>query len=211
MKVLTEVREAAFDDIEDVARIHKARFGGPEYTLGQYSMSLVRGFYASFLGRCVFLVHPSDRGVDGFIVGGGPEDIYGAQRAFVRKHFVRCCLETSLHPRLWRAAYRFMQRSYLPQPTKIVELLMPNLAKLLSLAVDKAAEGSGTAAVMVKAFESRIWDRCPGYTLSVLKANQQAVRFYEKLGLTIVVDAYPRSFILQKIFDPSGGSRPQEP
>ena len=49
-------------------------------------MSLIRKFYTAFLGRCVFLVHVSDRGIDGFVVGGGPEKIAAAQRAFVRKN-----------------------------------------------------------------------------------------------------------------------------
>ena len=211
MRRITEVRPATYDDIEDIARIHKARFGGPEYTLGQYSYSLVRGFYASFLGRCVFLVHCSDCGVDGFVVGGAPAEVSAAQRAFVRNNLVGCCLETLLHPRLWRAAYQFVRRSYLPQPTKFVEILAPDLPKLLSIAVDEAAQGSGAGAALVKAFESSISPRYAGYTLSVLKGNAQAVRFYEKLGLTIVVDAFPRSFIFYKEFGPSGDCDQQEP
>ncbi len=206
-----EIRAATQDDMGDVARIHKARFGGQEYTLGQYSTSLVRGFYASFLGRCVFLVHTSDRGVDGFVVGGGCGEVAGAQRAFVRNNLVRCCLETLGHPSLLRAGYNFIRRSYLPQPSKFLKVLAPNLPKLLSIAVDEAAQGSGAGAALVKAFESCIAGRYPGYTLSVLKTNAQAVQFYEKLGLTIVVDAFPRSFVFYKDFGPHGDRSPQKP
>ena len=211
MMGVAQVRAATRDDIGDVARIHKARFGGEEYTLGQYSLSLISEFYASFLGRCVFLVHVSERGVDGFVVGGGVEEVASAQRAFVRSNLVRCCWETLRHPRLWRAAYHFVRRSYLPQLEALAEIITPKLPKLLSIAVDQAAEGSGAATALVKAFESSISGCYAGYTLSVLKTNQQAVRFYEKLGLTIVVDSFPRSFIFQKDFESPADGSPQEP
>ncbi len=211
MNGITKIRPATQDDIRDVARIHKARFGGFEYTLGQYSISLISKFYASFLGRCVFLVHVSDRGIDGFVMGGGPEEISAAKRAFIWNNLARCCWETLLHPRLWYAAYHFVRRSCLPQPTKFEEILAPNLPKLLSIAVDTAAEGSGTATVLVKAFESSIYDRCTGYTLNVLKTNAHAVRFYEKLGLKIIVDAFPRTFVFHREFGPPVDRSPQGP
>ena len=50
--------------------------------------------------------------------------------------------------------------------------MTPNLPKLLSIAVDEAAEGSGAATALVKAFEASICDRYAGYTLSVLKSNR---------------------------------------
>ena len=210
-KRIVGVRAATQDDVAVVARIHKARFGGLEYTLGQYSIGLIREFYAAFLGRSAFLVHVSNCGVDGFLVGGTPQQVAAAQRAFVRNNLVRCCLETLSHPRLWRAAYHFIRRSYLPQPIKFVEILAPNLPKMLSIAVDEAATGSGAAGALVKAFELSICGRHPGYILSVLKTNRRAVRFYEKMGMQIIVDTFPRSFILQKEFEAPDDDTPQEP
>ena len=75
--------------------------------------------------------------------------------------------------------------------------------------MDKIAEGSGAAAALVKAFESSISSRYRGYTLSVLKTSRRAVRFYEKLGLTIVMDAFPRSYVFLKVFDPPGDDQSQ--
>ena len=211
MRGITEVRAAVRDDLADVARIHKARFGTHDYTLGQYSNSLIREFYASFLGRCLFLVHVSDRGIDGFVVGGMREDLFRVQRSFVLNNVGRCCLETLLHPRLWTAIYRAVRRIFALQPTQLVEFLTPDLPRLLSIAVDESAQGRGVAAALVTAFESSICNRYDGYTLSVLKTNQHAVRFYEKLGLTIMVDAYPRSFVFQKTFPPRDAGSSQEP
>ena len=82
MSAFTEVRGATRDDVVAVARIHKARFGTADYTLGQFSFSLIGKFYAAFLGRCVFLVHVSDGRIDGFVVGGLPSEIFAVQRRF---------------------------------------------------------------------------------------------------------------------------------
>jgi ribosomal protein S18 acetylase RimI-like enzyme len=211
MSAFTEVRGATRDDVVAVARIHKARFGTADYTLGQFSFSLIGKFYAEFLGRCVFLVHASDGRIDGFVVGGLPSEIFAVQRRFSFKHLPQCGLEVLCRPHLWPAAYRFIRRSFLPQPTKFVHILAPHLPRLLSIAVDEAAQGGGVAAALVRAFESSICRRHAGYTLSVLKTNQRAVRFYEKLGLEIVVDALPRSFVFQKQFEPSDNGRSPEP
>ena len=207
----TEVRGATRDDVIAVAKIHKARFNTADYTLGQFSFSLISKFYGEFLGRCVFLVHVSDGRIDGYVVGGLGSEIFAVQRRFSLKHLPQCCWETLCRPHLWSAAYRFLRRSFLPQPTKFVEILAPHLPRLLSLAVDEAAQGSGAAAALVKAFEASICRRYAGYTLSVLKTNLQAVRFYEKLGLEIIVDAFPRSFVFQKQFEPSVERKSREP
>ena len=203
------VRSATRDDLSDVARIHKARFGNLDYTLGQYSFSLITKFYASFSGRCVFLVHVSAGKVNGFLVGGPLAEVYRAQRAFVRSHLLQCCFETALHPRLWRAAGRFIRRSFLPQPMNFVPILAPNLPHLLSMAVDEAAEGTAAATALVKCFEAEISGEYPGYMLSVLKDNPRAIRFYKKLGLRVVVDAFPRTLLLQKDFAASDDTVPR--
>jgi ribosomal protein S18 acetylase RimI-like enzyme len=197
-----DVRDAARDDVWDVAGIHKARFTGPEYALGQYSRWLIAKFYASFLDRCVFLVHVSGERVDGFLVGGPREAIFAAQRAFVRRHAARCCLETLIHPGLWFAAYHFLRRSFLPQSVRLASVLAPHLPRLLSMAVDNDVEGTGVGLSLVRAFESRICVRYSGYVLSVLKTNQRASRFYERLGMRLVAAGRAKSNVFQKDFAP---------
>lgn len=209
MKRRTEFRAATQDDIKEIARIHKQRFDTPEYTLGQFSVSLIGAFYRSLLGRCTFLVHVFDDQVDGFLVGGLQEEIYAAQRAFVSRHLVRCCLETMLHPRLWRAAYSFVRRSFLPQPAKFLPILAPNLPRVLSFAVGESAENT-VAFSLLRAFESTIRGRYAGYTMSVLKTNRTALQFYERLGIQIIVNAFPRSFILHREFPPSRDDCPRQ-
>lgn len=205
------VRAAKRDDLRDVARIHKARFCTPDYTLGQYSVSLISKFYALFLDRCVFLVHVSDRGVDGFVMGGEREELYGVEHAFMRNNLARCCLETLLRPRLWPAAYGTLRKLFRSQAKGPVQQPGPALPRLLSIAVDKSAEGSGAAAALVAAFESSISSRHAAYELSVVKTNRQAVRFYEKLGLSLVPSASPKYFTFRREFKPPRDSSPQEP
>ena len=202
MRGITGVREATLDDVGDVARIHKARFSSPELTLGQFSVSLISKLYASFLGRYVFLVHVSERGVNGFLVGGGREELFNAERAFIRNNLLHCCAETLLHPHLWPALFRSVRKIFLPRTIDFVRPLAPRSPRLLSLAVDEAAQGSGAATALVKAFEAKISTCHPGYWLTVNKTNHRAVRFYERMGMMIVVDAFPTSFMFQKEFEP---------
>ena len=72
--LILQVRPAMTDDLGEVARIHKHRFSDDEYTLGQYSLPMIRAFYRHFLDRCVFLVHVSEHGMDGFVLGGGTKE-----------------------------------------------------------------------------------------------------------------------------------------
>ena len=208
MTGLANVRAATPDDIRDVARIHKARFCGPSLTLGHFSVSLISKFYRSFLGRYVFLVHTSERGVDGFVLGGEREELFSAKRTFIFSNLGRCCWEIVLHLHLWPAVFHFIRRFFIPQEKDFVRPLAPDLPRLFLLCVAKAAEGSGAATALVKAFESVISSRYAGYWLTVSKSNHRAVRFYQRLGLTVVVDAFPRGFMFQKEFEPSGEVSP---
>ena len=103
----------------------------------------------------------------------------------------------------------FIRRSFLPQPMNFVPILAPNLPHLLSMAVDEAAEGTAAATALVKCFEAEISGEYPGYMLSVLKDNPRAIRFYKKLGLRVVVDAFPRTMLLQKDFAASDDTVPR--
>jgi ribosomal protein S18 acetylase RimI-like enzyme len=205
------VRSATRDDLREVARIHKARFCTPDYTLGQYSVSLISKFYALFLGRCTFLVHVSQRGVDGFVLGGERGELQGVEHEFMRNHLARCCLETLLRPRLWPAAYATVRRLFPSQTKDPAPQPAPEAPRLLSIAVDKAAEGSGAAAELVKAFEESMSGSHTAYELSVVKTNRQAVRFYEKLGLTNVPSTSPKYFTFRREFKPPCARGPQGP
>ena len=205
------VRAATPDDLGDIARIHKARFGTSDYILGQYSVSFINKFYASFLGQSVFLVHVSDRGVDGFVLGGERAKLRGAERAFLWKNIFRYGLETLLHPRLWPGACRSAYKLCRSLTKKLVRQPGAELPRMLSIAVDEAAQGSGTAEALGTAFEADIASRHAAYQLSVLPNNRRAVRFYEKLGLTLVEDASPDHLTFQREFKPPGGSGRPEP
>jgi ribosomal protein S18 acetylase RimI-like enzyme len=162
----------------------------------------------------VFLAHISDRGIDGFVLGGERGDLDAAEHAFLRKHLFRCCLETLFHPRLWPAAYGTLRKLSLSKSKRPVQQpapAAPALPRLLSIAVDASAEGSGAAGELVAAFESSISSRCAAYELSVVKTNLQAVRFYEKLGLTLVATASPKYFTFRREFKQPRSSSLQEP
>jgi ribosomal protein S18 acetylase RimI-like enzyme len=186
--LITEVRPAAEGDLAEVARIHKDRFGSDDYTLGQYSCTMIRAFYRLFVGRCVFLVHVTPTGVDGFILGGDPKELADITHSFVRLHPLRCCLETLVVPRVWPAAFRSIRKLFMSPRKALAEELSFKVARLLSIAVDKNAEGTGAATALADAFRSHICGKFEAFELKVAKSNHRAVRLYHKLGMTADVD-----------------------
>jgi ribosomal protein S18 acetylase RimI-like enzyme len=197
----SEVRAAREDDLTTVTRIHKLHFSNADYTVGQYSVALIREFYHCFLGRSVFLVHASDSRVDGFVLGGERKDLHAIERLFLRNHFLACCLETLGHPLRWRAAFRTASRLLLRCWTKPASYDPLPVPRLLTLAVDESVKGSGVAKALVDAFESRLRRSYAAYELSVVKTNHRAVRFYQKLGLRVVAGTDPMYHKFRRDYD----------
>lgn len=184
------IRAAEARDLRAVAAIHKTQFA--DHFLAQYSRRLLERYYEPFLGKSVFLVHDAAAGIDGFVLGGKPEQVGVCRADFLRGNLPRCLVETLVHPRLWWEAFRrgisnlLASRSHPDQPT---EPAAPPSADLLSIAVSPAAIGTGIGAMLIDAFEQAIRDTsCADYGLCVLKTNGRAVRFYEKMGFQIVAD-----------------------
>ena len=71
--------------------------------------------------------------------------------------------------------------------------------RLLSIAVADGAEGTGAAAALVREFEDKLRGSCEGYELTVLKTNQRARRFYEKLDFSLVRETV-QEYVFQKKF-----------
>jgi ribosomal protein S18 acetylase RimI-like enzyme len=197
----TEVREATADDLQEVARIHKSRFCTKHYALGQFSLPLIRGYYTAFLGRCVFLVHVSERRIDGFLLGGDHEELRHIAGKVYRKLILRCFLESFTRPGVWSPAIHSVLKAIRKRREKPVR--SQDFPRLLSLAVDEAAEGTGAAIALVAAFEDRLRGKYSAYELKVVKTNHRALRFYEKLGMVIVPSNSPNHYTFRKVWEPS--------
>jgi ribosomal protein S18 acetylase RimI-like enzyme len=197
------VRAAAADDLGAVARIHKARFSHIDYLLGQYSLSLIAVFYRRFLTGAVFLVHTNDRGeVDAFLLGGTSNELGAGKREFARAHAVQIAWETLLRPRLWGIALRTAWGILRPAARRAAERVpAPRVEemRLLSIAVADGAEGKGAALALVREFDDRLRGSCEGYELTVLKTNQRARRFYEKLDFVLARETV-QEYVFQKKF-----------
>ncbi len=171
------VRAATRDDIPVIARIHKTQFAG--HLLARYSLTLIERFYMAFLDEALFLVHEGEGGIDGFVVGAERRVCGMCRRAFVRASVLRSALETLWKPQLALGAIRQASRSFLPR--RHAPHTSPPF-RLLSIAVDPIAAGTGVAAALVWAFERSIPGGFATYGLSVREGNVRAIRFYEKMG-----------------------------
>ncbi len=176
------VRKAKLYDLEEVARIHKARFSKPDYLLGQYSARLVRNFYASFLNRAEFLVNDSSGRVDGFILGGMPDDLRACKRSFLRTNMPRCVLETAWRPRVWPHSVQTLMRLARSRHGR-TDMKTGNIARLLAFAIDNGNRNGGAAMSLIEAFERQLQGVCSGYQGTVREYNTQLLRFFQYLGL----------------------------
>jgi ribosomal protein S18 acetylase RimI-like enzyme len=186
-----------------VARIHKDRFDDIDYLLGQYSTSLIAAFYKRYLDDAVFLVHVNERGkVDAFVLGGEAGILRQRKRDFVRARALHIAWESLLRPRLWKLAigdaWRMLtprdgRRATSPPSGRLRDM------RLLSIAVAEDAAGKGAAAALVRAFDDDLRQQCKGYELTVLKTNQRARRFYEKLDFTLVGET-DQEYVFQRRF-----------
>ena len=184
------IRSAEDRDLPAVAAIHKSQFG--DHFLGQYSIRLLEKYYGAFLGKSVFLVHETQEGVDGFILGAESDRLSACRATFLRSTLLQCIWETLFRPRLWRKgitsgfsiviAPRPRRGSSDKAPTK------PRL-RLLSIAVSKEAMGEKVGAGLIDVFERTIdnGDVCE-YGLSLKKTNHRAARFYEKMGFEVEME-----------------------
>jgi ribosomal protein S18 acetylase RimI-like enzyme len=203
------IRPAENSDLPAVAAIHQRQF--ETHFLGQYSTKLLECFYRSFLGKSLFLVHETENDVDGFVMGGESADLNSCEKAFIRENLPRCCWETIFRPHVWRGAIwrgaatvKSLLRRHEPRQDVSSD---PNI-RILSIAVEKSAMGSGAATALVKAFEEIIFNNhIEQYGLSVLQDNHRAIRFYEKMGFVIDRNEN-KCFYLSKKFAPSNDERP---
>jgi len=180
------IRSANPKDLPAIASIHKARF--PNNLLGQYSTLLIAGFYRSFLGKSLFLVHDAANGIDGFVLGGEGGRLTAAKAAFLRAHLLRCLWETLLRPHVWwqEGRRRIAALVVSKQGVEIQDPPERPTFRLLSIAVADEAVGKGVASELVRAFDRTIRHHTTRYRLCVGKDNSRAIRFYEKMGFVHV-------------------------
>jgi ribosomal protein S18 acetylase RimI-like enzyme len=197
------VRPARPEDLMQVARIHKERFDDADYLLGQYSTSLIAAFYGRYLEGVVFLIHANEQGaIDAFVLGGEAGILREKKRDFVRACTVRIAWESLLRPRLWHLAIADAMRMLKPRDNQSAAPQPPDRlrnTRLLSIAVASNVTGKGAAAELVKGFDEVMRNRCPGYELTVLKTNERARRFYEKLEFTLVGET-EQEYVFQRRF-----------
>jgi ribosomal protein S18 acetylase RimI-like enzyme len=201
IRMTTHVREATLADLADVARIHKSRFASGRYTLGRYSIPLLRAFYAAFLGRSIFLVHTCNDKVGGFVLGGTEEAIAASKRDFIRNNLCRCALETIWHPSLWNRTIHTAYESLKPRRATVPCELEKNGISMLSLAIAEDAARTGAATALFQAFDEIARDRCSHYRLTVYRSNTSVIRYYDILGLKRVGESSD-SYVYERRFRP---------
>jgi len=178
----SELRKCRNTDLVRIAEIHKAQFGTPGTLLGRLSNALIATFYSGFIGRPIFLVHSTNAQVDGFVLGGSHRELKRCKLAGLRKRPLLYFMDIVRRPDLWWRATR-------PIAKLLGNRLVPAIGaspreeyRLLSIAVAPEGTSRGIGQALVRGFEEAIREVSNSYDLRVLKNNDRAIRFYEKLG-----------------------------
>ena len=178
----TSIRDCRKEDLPRIVEIHKTQFNTPGALLGQLSPTLIALLYGTFLDRSIFLVHTKDGEVDGFVLGGSAQMLSSCKWSFLRNHALLCLAETVRRPHLWLRAMRSLVTLIGRRVASLVVAAPPEDYRLLSIAVAGSATRNGFGTALVRAFESHLPAACCTYSLTVLKANSSANRFYDGLA-----------------------------
>jgi ribosomal protein S18 acetylase RimI-like enzyme len=191
-----EIRSVKAEDLAAVAEIHLAAF--PKSALTALGRSAVRRYYDWQLTgphQVSALCATENEQLAGFCFGGV---FQGAMLGFLRKNRTYLALRVATHPHL---AFNPLFRDRLAMGLKIlrrfsrrkrqaaaIEKPRPKAFGILSIGVSPAFQGRGIGRLLMD--ESEQYARLQGFPqmqLSVSPENQQAVRFYETLGWTRIL------------------------
>jgi len=202
----TELRKMMAADVPRVARIHSEAL--PDDFCSQLGTGFMeRDFYPDFLQRegAVGLVAGESR-VDGFVIGAPGAGYYGS---LLRRRWpgLFAAALGSLVRRPSRMAYYFDVARVLGNPGAFHP--GDRDAELLYIAVDPAAQGRSLGSKLTAGLLARLadgpYDRC---VVKTLAATPENVRFYERIGFSIMAEEHGRVW-LEHSLDTS--SRPPEP
>jgi len=181
-----EIRPCTKEDLARIAEIHKSRFSAPDMLLGQLAPASIAALYGTFLDRAIFLVHSNDGEVDGFVLGGSSRVIVSCRLSFLCKRAISCIADVAGRPNLWLRAFRSFVKLIGNWFSSMAGASPSDDIRLLSIAVAASATRKGVGTALVESFEAAIRPTSRTYSLSVLKSNPSAIRFYEKLAFQCV-------------------------
>jgi hypothetical protein len=182
------IRPCVKQDLESVARLHKAAFTDVQVPALLYhtSASVIKRFYSECLDDCIFLVSEENGNINGLVLGGEQTALAAARRRFYRKNAHRFLPLLALRPMdlleklsKWRNFFigTTMDRG-------IQRLEEPWI--MLLLAVSNAERGSGLAARMWNAFETAIAVHTSRFEFAVGKANKSSLNFFIKREVKVI-------------------------
>jgi hypothetical protein len=182
------IRPCVKQDLESVARLHKAAFADVQVPalLHHTSASIVKRFYSECIDDCIFLVSEENGTINGLVLGGKRTALAAARRRFYRKNAHRFLPLLALRPMdlleklsKWRNFFIGTTMDH-----GIQRLEEPWVMQVLAVA--NAERGSGLAARMWNAFETAISAHTSRFEFAVGKANKTSLNFCLKRKVRIV-------------------------
>lgn len=199
-----EARAAVVSDLPGIVRCHLTAFPGQPMTeLGPRWLAALYRYYLNHPeGVTVVAVNP-ERGVVGFVVGGGPDIrdqfIRGARYRFAPvilwRTLTRPVIRRRLIGRLLSCFHRQADGGSQDAAHREAARRGVRLGTLLSIAVLPEVQGTGAAGKLVAAFCDTSRRQGFGYLeLGVYTSNTRAIAFYHKLGWHEIGRSHDQSF-----------------
>lgn len=174
-------------EIPQISVIHKSVF--KDHFLGKMPLKIIDLFYQEYLDAECFIAAESDGKLVGFVLGGLGSEMNRYAYNFQCKNKVVSTMAILKDPMLWSDSFKklmgFMKLKLNKQKfnsSKGYE----SACCLLSIAVDKSFQGKGCSQELISVFENKAKNLGYDQTyLTVKRANNRAINFYKKIGMSI--------------------------
>lgn len=179
------LEDVDISDIDIIAGIHKDQFN--DHFLGKYSVGIIKAYYKEFIGNSLFLVYKEENTIKGFILGGQQANIKNSKDRFLKNNFFKLIMATLIKPDLYFQAFARLKERFIKKSIEENEKTTTDkiVYVILSIAVAKEFLGKGIAQALVNAFQERT-GKVAEIQLYVKKSNKRAIRFYEKMGFSVL-------------------------
>ena len=182
-------RKPEFGEMDKIAQVHMKCFEG--YFLTSFGEKLIQKYYEEFFReKELFVIAEEDGAIIGFVMGylkgsrARSNFEKNNRRELAKNLIIRCLKFDKLAiKKCFAKLINILKKTKTTVSNQTNE---ENIGDLLSICVLPQWRGNNVAGEIVKKFEDLLKENgVTTYTLSVLKDNMRARRFYEKLGFEI--------------------------
>lgn len=191
-----KIKTIDIEDVKNVALIHKIAYTHEHFS-SCFSQKMLAKYYTKilFFTNYNFIIYDEDKNTPlGFIIGG--KEINQPIDEFIKENklYLFFCLVKNPKFMIEKAKSIFYKIKGIKEKESSSKII------LLSIAVDATRQKMGIGKLLISTFEEALRkDNFNRYSLSVRKANEKAIKFYELQGFDIEFETEGSIFYFKSI------------